>query len=156
MQITILESKMVENVDHFKANINLTIFTTDSGQVVIKQDVTYNSKDIESSDNSLKKLIQTYFPIRGYILETRGGKQVAKISLGRSAGIKLDRKIQIWQRKVHNEIINGASRRTVTFGTAALATAEVIRVYENESWVLIRKGDQHKIRKGQVIFTQPE
>lgn len=156
MIITIIESKMVKNVDHFKANINLTIFTTDSGQVVIKQDVIYDSQDQEGSEKKLKELVQTYFPIRGYILETRGGRQVAKISLGRSVGIKLNRKIQIRERQVTDEIVNGSSRRTVTFGAAVLTTAEVIRVRESESWVLIDKGDQFKVKKGQVVFTLPE
>ncbi len=156
MEITIVESKMVKNIDFFKANVNLTIFTTDSGQVVIKQDVTYDSEDIEQSDEALRKLIQTYFPIRGYILETRGGHQVAKISLGRSTGIRLGRKIQIRERNVHSEIVNGVSRRNVTFGTVALTTAEVVRVQEDDSWIQINKGDQHKIKKGQVIFTTPE
>ena len=156
MEMTIIESKMVDSVDHFKANVNLTIFTTDSGQVVIKRDIVYDSQELEDSEAKLRQLVQTYFPIRGYILETRGGHQVAKISLGRNAGIKLGRKIQVRERSVKSEIVNGVSRRTVTFGAAALTMAEVTRVQENDSWIQINKGDQHKIRIGQVIFTVAE
>lgn len=156
MEVTIIESKLVKSVDHFKANINLTIFTTDSGQVVIKQDIIYDTAELEDSEESLRKLVQTYFPIRGYILETRGGHQVARISLGRSAGIELGRKIQIRERDVRAEIVNGIARKTVTFGAAALTTAGVVRVQENDAWILIEKGDRHKIKKGQVIFTMAE
>ncbi|MFH2130696.1 MAG: hypothetical protein ABIK68_10020 [bacterium] len=156
MQITIIESKTVKNLDEFKANINLTVFTTDSGQVVIKQDVLYDSQDPERSHKKLRKLVQTYFPIRGYILETRGGHQVARISIGRGVGIALGRKIQVRDRVVKNVIVNGVSRRTVSFLANAYATTEVIKVMENDSWVLVNKEDQHNIKKGQVVFTLPE
>lgn len=156
MQITVIESKMVNNVDHFKANVNLTIFTTGSGQVVVKNDIVYDSQELEESKRDLKKLVQTYFPIRGYILETRGGHQVAKISLGRSVGIELGRNVQVREREVTDEIVNGVARRTVSFAAAALTTAEVIKVQEDHSWILIEEGDRHKIKKGQVIFTLPE
>ncbi|NQU63444.1 MAG: hypothetical protein HQ517_04050 [SAR324 cluster bacterium] len=156
MQITIIESKMVDNVDIFKANINLTVFTTDSGQVVIKQDISYDAKKPEQSYKKLKQLVQTYFQIRGYILETRGAHQVAKISLGRSVGIELDRKMQIRDRIVKSEIVSGISRKTVSFEVNILTTVEVIKVMENDCWVLVNKKDQHKIKKGQVVFTLPD
>jgi len=156
MQITIIESKMVKNIDHIKANVNLTLFTTGSGQVIIKHDALYDSQNLERSDEALRQLVQTNFPIRGFILETRGGHQVAKISLGRSAGIKLGRQILIRERQVNSQIVNGVSRKTITFKAAALAKTKVIQVLENESWVAVNKGDQHKIKKGQVIFTLPK
>jgi hypothetical protein len=156
MQITIIESKMVKNIDHIKANVNLTLFTTGSGQVIIKHNALYDSQNLERSDEALRRLVQTNFPIRGFILETRGGHQVAKISLGRSAGIKLGRQILIRERQVNSQIVNGVSRKTITFNATALAKTEVIQVLENESWLAVNKGDQHKIKKGQVIFTLPE
>ena len=156
MQATIIESKMVENVDRFKANINLTVFTTSSGQVIIQQNIHYDSQKFDRSYKKLKQLIQAYFPIRGYILETRGAHQVAKISLGRSVGIELGRKIQIRERTVKSQIINGVSRRIVSFDVNTLATTKVIKVMEDDSWVLVNKKDQSKIKKGQVIFTMAE
>ncbi len=156
MEGTLIESKMVENVDQFKANINLTVFTTDSGQVIFQQNIHYDSQKYERSYKKLRQLIQTYFQIRGYILETRGAHQVAKISLGRSVGIELGRKIQIRERTVKTEIINGVSRSIVSFDVNALAMTEVIKVMEDDSWVLVNKKDQPKIKKGQVIFTMSE
>ncbi len=91
-QIFIVESKTIENIDHFISKANLTIFTTDSGQVVFKKDLTFNTQEIEDSEKNLKKLVQENFPLRGFILETRGGKQYAKISLGRPLGIKNGRR----------------------------------------------------------------
>ena len=156
MQITIIESKMVENVDRFKANINLTVFTTDSGQVVLQQDIHYDSQKSDRSYKKLKQLVQTYFQIRGYILETRGAHQVARISLGRSVGIELGRKIQVRERTVKSEIVNGVSRRIVSFDVNALAMTEVIKVMENDCWVLVNKKNMPKIKKGQVVFTMHE
>jgi len=156
MQITIIESKVVKGVDQFKANINLTIFTTGSGQVVFQKDFGLDTQKFEKSENELKLLVQRSFPIRGYILETRGGHQVAKISLGRSMGIKLNREFHIRERNVKTEIVSGVTRKVVSFPTAALATAKVIKIMENESWILIEKSDRAKIKLGQVVFTLPE
>lgn len=156
MQITIIESKMVDNMDVFKANISLTVFTTDSGQVVFQQDIKWDAKKPERSNKKLKQLVQTYFQIRGYILETRGAHRVAKISLGRSVGIELGRKMQIRERIVKSEIVNGVSRKNVSFGVNALATTKVIKVMENDCWVLVDKKDMQRIKKGQVAFTLPD
>ncbi len=155
-QILIGESKIVDSIDHYKANINITIFTTDSGQVVFKKDIVYDSQEQEESILTLKNQIQEYFQLRGFILETRGGKQYAKISLGRSLGIKIGREFQVREREVKNEMVAGMARRIVSFPPLSLATVKVVLVAENESWVEIDMDDQSKIKKGQVVFSLPE
>lgn len=156
MQITIVESQIVKGVDQFKANVNLTIFTTGSGQVVFQQIVAFDTQKQEKSETALKLLVQRHFPLRGFILETRGGHQVAKISLGRSLGVKLNREFHIRERKVENKIVSGAVRKVVSFSPIALASAKVIQVTENESWIIIDKKDRAKIKSGQVVFSLPE
>lgn len=156
MQIVIAESKIVDNIDHYKAIANLTIFTTSSGQVVFKQDVVFDTQEVEDSKRKLKKMVQTYFPLKGYILETRGGRQYAKISLGSSLGIEPGREFLVRDRVVKNEIVSGFARRTVSYPTLALANVSVIKVMEDESWVAIDKDDRSKIRVGHVVFSQPE
>ncbi len=156
LQVMIGESQVINNIDHYKSNVNMTIFTADSGQVVFKKDIVYDTQDYEQSDIDLKKMIQQYFPLRGYILETRGGRQFAKISVGRSLGIKLDRQFQIRERDVKEEIVMGVTRRTVSFSPLALATVTVVKVMEDSSWVSIEEKDRIKVKQGQVVFSMPE
>lgn len=156
IEITIVESKIVKGVDQFSTNINITIFTTDSGQVVFQKNFNLNTQKYEKSEEEFKILVQRFFPVRGYILETRGGHQVAKISLGRSLGIKLNREFHIRDRQVKTQMAGGATRRIVSFSPTALTTAKVIKVMENESWILIDKKDRIKIKSGQVVFALPE
>ncbi|MCP4753439.1 MAG: hypothetical protein GY866_21325 [Proteobacteria bacterium] len=156
LQVTVLESKLVDNVDQYKSNINTTIFTTSSGQVVFKQDIAFDSREQEESSERLKELVQTYFQLRGFILETRGGHRVARISLGRSSGIKQDREFEIRNRQVKSEMIDGMMRKIVSFSPLSLAKVKVIKVMENDSWVVVEKNDQAKIKKGQVVFSLPE
>ncbi len=156
MKIAVLEARLVDNVDQYKANINLTIFTTGSGQVVFEKDITFDTEYQEESSTDLKKLVQDYFKLRGFILETRGGHHVAKISLGRSLGIKLDREFEIRERTVVTEIVDGVSRQTIQIPVVALATVRVIKVMENEAWVEVDEGDRSKVKKGQMVFSLPE
>ncbi len=155
-QVMIAESQIIENIDHFKSSTNLTIFTTDSGQVRFKKDLIYDTQDPEQSELNLKKLIQQDFPLQGYILETRGGRQYAKVSIGRGLGIKLDRKFQVRERIVKNEMVMGISRRTVSFPPLALATVTTVKVMEDAAWVRIEKSDQAKVKKGQMVLALPE
>ena len=155
-QVFISESETIENIDTFKSKTNLTIFTTDSGQVVFKQDIVFDTQKIEQSEKTLRKVIQENFPLRGFILETRGGKQYAKISLGRSMGIKQGRRFQVRDRIVKKEILLGVARKTVSFAPLALATVSVVQVMEDEAWVEIDKNDRDKIKKGQVVFSLVE
>jgi len=156
MQVTIVESKMEQGIDRFSANINLTLFTTDSGQVVMQQNVLYQSRKVAESAKALRLLVQQHFPLRGFILETRGGRQVAKLSLGRSLGIALDREFQVREREVKTEIIDGVARRTVLFAPGVLANIKVISVQEEDCWALVKPEDRAKIRKGQAVFSLPE
>lgn len=156
LQITIQKSSVVKNIDHYEANIKLTVFTTNSREHVFSKDILFNTQNKKDSKSALKELVQTYFPLKGYILETRGNHQVAKISLGRSLGIEIGRKLDVRERLKQTEIVNGESRTTVSFSPNAIATVKVIRIMENDCWVTIDKDDQKKIKKGQVIFTTPE
>ena len=155
-QVMITESEVVDSIDHYVAKTNLTIFTTDSGQVVFKKDVFYDSQDPEGSKGDLKRLVQQYFPLRAYILETRGDRQYGKISIGRSLGVKIGREFQVRNRQVKNEIVAGKTRRKVSFGALAIATVEVVKVMEDEAWVFIAEEDRNKVMKGQVVFSLPE
>lgn len=156
MEITILESKLIKGVDHFRANVNQTIFTTNSGQVVFRQNVSFDTNKIEESSIEQKALVQEYFPLRGFIMETRGGNQVARITLGRNSGIKLGREFLVRKREVKSQMVEGISRKTISFSTIALATVKVIKIMEDDSWVVVEKGDRQKIKIGQVVFSQKE
>ena len=156
LQIIIQESRIVDSIDQYKSRINVTVFTTDSGQVVFRKDILFDTNNLKASLSKLKYLVQEYFQLRGYILETRGGRQIAKISIGRSLGIKQGRRFQVRKRIVENEIINGIARKTISFSPLSLATVTAFKVMENESWVKIRENDRGKIKKGQVVFSQQE
>lgn len=156
VQIMISESEVVNSIDQFVANINLTIFTTDSGQVVFKQDIGFDTQDPKGSELDLKKLIQQYFPLRAFIIETRGGRQYGKISIGRSLGVKAGREFLVRQRVVKSEIVMGMTRRTVSFSPLAVATVKVVQVMEDEAWVAISERDREIVMKGMVVFASPE
>ena len=156
LQLTILESKMENSVDRYKATIDFNVFTTDAGQSRLNEKIEYNSADLKKATSQLKNIIQTHFSVMGYIIETKGGHQVAKISVGRNAGIKLNREFLIRSRKVESKEMDGFVRKTVTFAKMSIAVGKVIKVMENESWISIPKADLDKIKIGQVVFSQPE
>ena len=156
LRISLLESKVINNIDRFKAKINLTVFTTNSGQIILSQDVLYNSNLSNRKQKDFQEMIQTFFPLRAYILQTRGGHQVAKISIGRSLGIKLGREFLIRDRKVDTILMMGMARKTISFSSDVLAKGTVIKVLENESWLSIPQKDRHKIRIGQAAFSEPD
>lgn len=156
LQLTILESKMENSVDRYKATIDFNVFTTDAGQNRLSEKIAYNSADLKDATSQLKSVIQTHFPVMGYILETKGGHQVAKISVGRNVGIKLNREFLIKSRKVESKELDGFVRKTITYSKMSVAVGKVIKVMENESWLAIPKEDLDKIKIGQAVFSQPE
>ncbi len=66
------------------------------------------------------------------------------------------REFMIRERIVKNEIVMGMSRKNVSFSPLALAIVKVINVMEDESWISINERDRVKVKKGQVLFSQPE
>lgn len=156
LQLSIKEAKMVEGVDRFKANVNFSVFTTDSGQIMFKQNLEYDSSNPTESNVKLKEVIQKYFPVKGYILETRGNHQVAKISVGRSLGVTLNQMFNVRARTVESTVTFGFVRRSVSYSQEVIAPVTVIKVMENEAWVSIPEKDRPKIKLGQVLFSLPE
>lgn len=154
-QIRIAPKKQ-KNKNSFKAGIDLSVFSVGSGQLAFREIIPYDAKSTKRGKKALKKLIQSYFPIKGFILETRGDHQVAKISVGRSAGVKLKRTFLIHERKVKSELVQGIMRKTNSFSDAPVASGKVIQVMENESWILIKKKERPNVLKGQVVFAKPE
>ena len=53
-------------------------------------------------------------------------------------------------------MVNGLIRKIISFNTIPIAEVEVFEVNENFSWVLIKEVYRNKIKKGQVVFSQPE
>lgn len=141
---------------HFKGEVDLSVFSVGTGQLAFREVIPYASKSTKRAKVALKKLIQSYFPIKGFILETRGDRQVAKISVGRSTGVALDRIFLIHERSVQSEIVKGTVRKTNSFSTSPVASGRVIQVMENESWILMGKKDRLNVLKGQVVFAKPE
>lgn len=160
-EIKIISSSKKSGSDNFKAEVILTLFTAGSGQVIVKEKVEVNSIYPKATEVRLKKLIQTYLPLKGYILETRGGHQVARISLGRALGVMAGREFLVHKRELKNQFSGdqklafGVLQTKISY-SAPIARVKVIEVMENDAWVLIDKNDRSKIRIGQAVFSRPE
>lgn len=136
--------------------VNLVVFTADSGKMVFKESIHFDSENPKKSVLKLRELVQTFFPLRGFILETRGNKTVVKISVGSSLGVQMDREFLIREKINVITLTKGVETIAPSFTPLALAKARVIKVNENESWLYIEPGDREKIKIGQVAFSEPE
>ena len=156
LSVDLLGSQRIKGVDHFKIRLDTGVITTNSGQVVFKEAIFMDTRNLTKSKKKIKKQVQKNFPLKGYILETRGGHQVAKISIGRSKGLTVGRKLLIRNRTVKKVMVNGVVKRTISFDPQALANAKVIEIHEDYAWITIEKETQEQIKAGQVVFTVPE
>ncbi|MDT8445319.1 MAG: hypothetical protein RRB13_00315 [bacterium] len=154
-ELSIASSKLEKGVDRFKAIVGLTVFKVDSGQVVFKENLNYDSSEPAESRQEVKPVIQRAFPLMGFVLQTRGDRQVAKISLGSSLGLQVGRKVQIRKRKIERDLVQGLNTGVISY-SEALATAEVIQVQANDAWVELDPRDRDKIHQGDVVYTLPE
>ena len=152
----VLDSEQPDLSDHYQAKIDLAVFTADTGKIVFRENILFDNQNPKNSIQRLKNLVQKFFPLRGYILKTRGNKQAAKISIGSSLGIKLDREFLIREKIKIRSTINGVEQTTFSFTPLAVARARVIKVMENESWLSIDEKDRSKIKIGQIAFSEPE
>ncbi|MGK0288714.1 MAG: hypothetical protein ACI86H_000133 [bacterium] len=154
--IVILESKLQNGKDIYRAKISLTVFTTGSRQIIFKKDIFIESDDIADSKIDLKKLVQLYFPLRAFVIESRGKREIAKITIGRNLGVEVGRKFLLRTRIVKESLGTLGASKSVSYSRDIVARVEVIEVLENESWVYIAEGDRAKIKLGLAAFSMPE
>ena len=93
--------------------------------------------------SKLERRLQEKFPLLGVILETRGSGQFAKISLGKSFGVKVGRSFIV---KIKPQ---GTEQK-------ALARGKVVQVKENDSWLEIDREDREQIMIGQEAQSRPK
>ena len=156
LRLTMQEARLEKGVDRFIANANFIVFAAESGQTLFSGDIQYDSSNLRKSLQRLAEHIQIHFPIKAFILETRGDRQVAKISVGRSLGVELDRQFHVHERTVEHTMAPGSIRKRISYSQEVIALVRVIRVMENESWVSVPEKERGKIKLGQVLFSQPE
>ena len=140
----------------FKAKGKITLFHQSSGRMVFLEPLDYDSANPSESRRALKPKVQAAFPLRGFVLETRGDRKVAKVSLGASLDLKVGQKVSFRSRTVENTLQNGLNSQVITYSPQVLCQGEVILVTANHAWVLIKPKDQEKLKKGDVVFTEPE
>ena len=140
----------------YKTQGKITLFHQASGRMVFLEPWVYDSADPTESRTRLKPKIQAAFPLRGFVLETRGDRRVAKISLGASLDLKVGQKVSFRSRIVETSLQNGLNSQLITYSPQVQCQGEVILVTANHAWVLIKPKDQEKLKKGDVVFTEPE
>jgi len=156
VDIQIVESRLKEGEDQFKAQIQLALFSVSTGQLIFKENILYDSAAPARSKRKFKHLIQSNFPLKGFIIETRGAREVAKITLGSTLGLNIGRKVSIRSREVKHQLIRGVDKTLVSYSAESLATGEVIQVSTNDAWIWIPKAKRSQFKTGDLVFTLPE
>ena len=122
----------------YKTQGKITLFHQASGRMVFLEPWVYDSTDPTESRTRLKPKIQ------------------AKISLGASLDLKVGQKVSFRSRIVETSLQNGLNSQLITYSPQVQCQGEVILVTANHAWVLIKPKDQEKLKKGDVVFTEPE
>jgi len=156
VEIHITKSQLKQGIDQFSADIQLALFKVSTGQLIFKEKVVYSSANPLRSKKRFKKSIQSSFPLKGFIIETRGGREVAKITLGASFGLQIGRKVLIRSRKIRHQLVRGIDQTQISYSTEALAKGEVIQVSTNDAWIWIPEAKRSQFRTGDLVFTLPE
>ncbi|MBL0691548.1 MAG: hypothetical protein JJV97_04385 [SAR324 cluster bacterium] len=111
-----------------------------------------NDSSLGYARNRLNKFIETYFPIKGLVIQVRGGQKAAKISVGRSAGTIANQKFALYDRDkislkefsvLRNNHLNFKSNKQII---------ELVAVEEDESWFYIT---QPPIKIGDIVISIP-
>ena len=124
------------------AQLRLTLFEVKSSDIALEHRLDFPPQE----DKALAKKIQTLFPKRGVVLETKGSGAYARISLGRASGLKLGQEVALFV-PLQPGAAGGQAAQT------AKAKGEVVKLAENDAWVKLL--GKVPAPRGELVQTLP-
>ena len=155
MRLEIRKEKLIE--DEEETFTFVEIFAPARQQLVIKKQIPFRSA--EEFDIIIKAFVQTYFPLQGYVLETKNSRQFIKVNVGSRLGIKNGRNVSFYKRKIETTVTPTATgnitTKKISIIPQVIAQGKVISVEEEVSWILVEE-NQSGILLGLVAIFNPE
>lgn len=141
--------------EQYNTQVTFSIYQVSSAKLILQEEFDFSHARSKVIWRDLKRPIQTYFPLQGYILELRNNREFAKVNLGLSQGVLPLREISIFRRVIKNETLkNGAVKQSVSYNL--IGNMQVTHVFEREAWATVPAVYRKDIRKGDAAFLKPE
>ena len=111
---------------------------------------------LKKSNSALKRTIGIYFPLNGFIIQTKGNREIAQINLGISSGISKGKSFAVFTRTVdknwQKENSNVVNITSVKYSELAIAKLKIEFADNDSSWAKINPKDRDKVIAGLPVF----
>ncbi len=146
----IIEQSLAAN----KPKFNIVFYQSFEKQLVAETNWIPSQK---ASDKHFKRNIAVYFPLKGFIISTKGDRILLKINLGKKLNVKKGDFFAVHSRKIIVETKTNLTaiytQRKIKYSNNYLARVRVVKVESEYSWALAHPKDSKKIKAGMPIFS---
>ncbi|OGG97481.1 MAG: hypothetical protein A2508_01470 [Candidatus Lambdaproteobacteria bacterium RIFOXYD12_FULL_49_8] len=133
----------------------LKVIKVDTGQLVFSETFKFLPDKQDRIIENLKPVLQAHFPIIGWVLQTRGDREMVHISLGTAEGVKPGRPVVFRSRRIERGLEEGVNTGRIEY-SEILAKGKVTESGTEGSWVWVEEAGRGKLRWGDLVFTAPE
>lgn len=141
------------SADHHSDKTEWNLWHIDSNQRKLRFYIGTLNPNRDRKQALLK--LQRDIPLRGFVLETRGNKHLAKTTLGYSSRIRLGQKLLFRNWQLESPNTNGTFQRKVRYAPIPSCHGKVVWVDAEDSWVETEKSCQNLVHKGMAVFVVP-
>ena len=116
----------------------------------MNHEFTFVFSDSNSLWEDLGEQIRGKFPLSGFILESRGGRSFARISLGRRNRVELNQQCKIF-RRIRKEKKDSQNKLLQVTDFDLLGKMNIFNIQEDFSWGRVDVKGRKKIMKGDAV-----
>ena len=148
-----------KNDENIEGTLNVEAYSVEIGRKIWSSQLVYMSSNFDNFREGVKNMVEFFFPLKGFLIETRNNREVGLVNLGKNLNITKGRVFLIYERevKIRGFNANQLSRiRQIEYSTEPIVEVEVILVEEERAWVVIPEEKRKVVLAGHSVFLKYE
>ena len=155
-----LKFSQSDGVFDYELHIKAEYYQIFNQKLINVHESTVQPRGMDELEESIKKFSMLYFPLKGIVQETKGGKHIAKINIGASTGLQLGVKILFRDIDFSQDISDSSkganiASSVVNYSEDVKGTGEVVFMDNEFSWVEVDEKSRPNISVGMAAFVSP-
>lgn len=135
----------------WSAVVTMKLYQLSPTKLLSESTFPYQHSQFDEMRDNLQPQLQAVLPMRAFLLETFEKRNVGRLNVGSSQGIKEQDQFAVYRRVKATMVDGNTTTRTERY-TEQVGTLEVFAVEENAAWVTLTPAEGQQILRGDAAF----
>ena len=141
----------------YQSQIKVQFYQVYNQKLITVHDLLVESEEMNKMEGNIKDITSFYFPLKAFVQESRGGRQVVKINIGAASGVKLGGQFHFRDVLFNQELKdqndqNYLSSLVISYSEDVKGNGKVVFVEEDSAWIEVDEEYRSEIHVSMAAF----